>query len=149
MVLQGTGFAPAPVGTGQPFRPTQAPQRAPGPLSPYNPIFNPIISKTDPSTAATNMQAQVGAPNPSPGLLVQLISAPSDAARVQAYRDLCLPCLRWCSYTEHPLHAQHPVDAIAQHGREETQQCCACRQLLTDSTALPHAVSFSKRSLLP
>lgn len=64
MVLQDTGFAPAPVGTGQPFRPAQAPQRAPGPRSHYNPIFNPIIAKSDPSTAATNMQTQARALTP-------------------------------------------------------------------------------------
>ena len=61
VVLQDTGFAPAPMGTGQPYRPAPAPQRAPGPRSQYNPIFNPIISKSDPSTAATNMQTQARA----------------------------------------------------------------------------------------
>ena len=58
--LQYPALAPAPLGTGQPVIPGSAPRPAPGPLSPYNPIFNPIISKSDPSTqSSTSMQAQV------------------------------------------------------------------------------------------
>jgi len=58
--MQYSALAPAPIGTGEPqARPVGTPRPAPGPLSPYNPIFNPIISKTDPSAMAANMQTQV------------------------------------------------------------------------------------------
>ncbi|CAK0783441.1 hypothetical protein CVIRNUC_006640 [Coccomyxa viridis] len=57
--VQYPALAPAPLGTGQPYRPASAPRPAPGPLSPYNPIFNPIISVTTPNTqASTSMQTQ-------------------------------------------------------------------------------------------
>ena len=40
-----------------------SPRPAPGPLSPYNPIFNPIIAVTTPNTqASTSMQTQVTDP---------------------------------------------------------------------------------------
>ena len=58
--MQYPALAPAPLGTGQPYRPASAPRPAPGPLSPYNPIFNPIISVSTPNTqASTSMQTQV------------------------------------------------------------------------------------------
>lgn len=61
-VAQGYALAPAPLGTGLPG--ALPPVPAAGPRSPYDPIFNPIISKATPGTqlqsqtagASSNMQ---------------------------------------------------------------------------------------------
>ena len=84
--MQYPALAPAPVGTGQPYigqqplRPNGAPQPAPGPLSPYNPIFNPIIGRVDPNTqSSTGLQAQASASCPC-------LTAPSALAQKQFWR---------------------------------------------------------------
>ena len=63
---QGPALAPAPLGTGLPgpIRPTGlAPVPAPGPRSPYDPIFNPIIARAPPGGAQLQSQYGTGANN--------------------------------------------------------------------------------------